>query len=133
MIKARVIQRISGLTCVKLHEPRLAVTGSMRLAEKSYHNSEGIAAGIDDRHAKNRPEANLSGCINKRKICSEFFNVFNQYTALRREKRSRQLAERLDLLFGESGEGRHLERFAGALRQQQEHGQVGFLQRGNRS
>src|SRR5882724_12421965 len=108
MIKARIIQRIGGLTCVKLHQPRLAVTGSMRLAEKSYHNSEGIAAGIDDRHAENRPEADSCGRIHKGKICSGFFNVFNQYTTLRRKKRSRQLAERLDLLFGESGEGRHL-------------------------
>src|SRR5258708_12832891 len=102
MIKARVIQRISGLTCVKLHEPRLAVTGSMRLAEKSYHNSEGIAAGIDDRPAKNRPEANLSGCINKRKICSEFFHVFNQYTPPMREKRTPPLPATLLLLFRQS-------------------------------
>src|ERR1700720_340614 len=111
MIKTRIIQRVGRLPCVKLYQPRLAVTGSMRLAEKSHNHSERIAFGIDDGCAENRPETNLSGCTNKRKICSGFFNVFDQHAALGRKKRRRQLTEGLDLFRGESGKGRHLKRF----------------------
>src|SRR5579859_7262467 len=130
MIQTRVIQGVGSLTCVKLHQPRLAITGSMGLAEKRYHHAKSVAARINDGRAEYRAEANLCGRIDKWKICSGLVNVFNQDAAVRREERRGQITKRLDLLRCESGKRGNLKSFAGTRRQKQQHGEIGLLQRG---
>lgn len=131
MVQARIVQRIGGLPGIQLNQPRLPVTGRVGLAEKSYHHANRVAAGIDDGRAENRPEADQSGRVDKRKIGAGRLDVFNQHAAIGREERRRQLAERLDLLRGEAGKTGDLQRLAGALRQQEQHGQICLLQRGD--
>ncbi len=60
-------------------------------------------------------------------------NVFNQYAALRRKERCRQLAEEFDLLSRKPDVGFHPQHFALALRQHQQQRQISFLQRRHRS
>src|SRR5438105_10335137 len=50
---------------------------------------------------------------------------------VRREERGRQVAKKLDLLRREAGKSCDLQRFAGAFRQQEQHGEVSLLQRSN--
>ena len=52
MVKARIIQSVGRLTRIQLNQPRLPVTGGVRLAEKSHYHSQRVTPDIINWHAE---------------------------------------------------------------------------------
>src|SRR6516165_7025303 len=104
----------------------------MRLAEEGDYHAQGFLAGIDDRGGKDGPEADLRGCVHKRKGGSRLLDVLDTRASLQGEKRGRELAKQLDLLGGETRVSFYAQGAAGFCRQEQQQGEIGLLQRSNR-
>ena len=93
MVEARILQRVGCLAHVKLDQSRLPLSRRMGLSEICDHCAQRLAPAVDDRRAEHCAESHLRGCINKGKISSGTFNVFDQGAPVHGKEICRDIAK----------------------------------------